>query len=301
MPGPGMKNLMGKKIFFLFLFIVILIGCGQNQHNKDKKEKPQVTVSILPQKYFVKRITGDLLSIHVMIPPGYSPHTYEPTPKQIKALTHSSIYFRIGYIPFENVWMDNILSANKQLQIVDTSMGVDLIKHTRTHTHHHDHRGIDPHIWLSPTAVKVQSKNILNALIKLDPANRATYMENYSEFINDIDLLIKETVAILSGLSGKKLMVYHPAWGYFARDYGLIQLPIEVDGKNPNPSEMKKIIDTAKREGIRFIFVQKQSDTRSAEAIASEIKGEVIQIDPLALNWLDNMNKIAFTFKKMLQ
>lgn len=305
---------MKKTIFLILLSLLFVWNCGRGSKEavapkEIKKEKPSVTVSILPQEYFVQRIVGDKYKINVMIPPGHSPATYEPTPREMKAVSESILYFRIGFIAFEKAWMDKIVSLNKGMKIVDTSKGVTLIRGMSHHSHeeseaeglhHHDHGGIDPHIWLSPSAVKVQVKNILDAFIETDPDGRTIYEKNYREFVQDIDRLQKENEAILQPLKGKKFMVYHPAWSYFAREYGLIQFPIEIEGKSPGAADLKKIIDIAKQEDIRVIFVQQQFDANSARAVAKEINGNVIAMDPLAPDWLDNMKKIALTFKEAL-
>lgn len=297
-----------KKVFFLIpLFLLLVWNCGQEVK---EKRKPGVTVSILPQKYFVQRIVADHYEINVMIPPGHSPATYEPTPREMKTVSESILYFRIGHIPFEKAWMDKIASLNKKMKIVDTSKGVSLITGTAPHAHsheeeeaeEHDQVGIDPHIWLSPSAVKVQAKHILDAFMEVekDPGKQAAYEKNYHAFIQDINRLQAENETILTPLKGKKFMVYHPVWSYFAREYGLVQFPIEIEGKSPGAAAMKKIVDTAKEKKIRVIFVQQQFDSSSAQAVANEINGKVIAMDPLAPDWLSNMKKIAHTFKEAL-
>jgi zinc transport system substrate-binding protein len=215
----------------------------------------------------------------------------------MKVLSHSKLYFRIGHIPFENAWMKNISSNNPHLKIIDTSVGVDLIEtgEDKDHRHqvNHQHVGIDPHIWLSPRAVKIQAKHILDAVTEIDRENQEFYQENYRLFLLDIDRLDQEIKALLEKCREKKFMVFHPAWSYFAREYSLEQLPIEVEGKAPNPANLKKVIDIARQDNIRIIFVQEQFDTNSARAVAAEIGGRVVKIDPLALDWLDNMRGIA--------
>jgi zinc transport system substrate-binding protein len=299
-----------KPVILFITLSLFFIYCGSPGADIGSK-KFQITVSILPQKYFVHRIAGggDNLDfdIHVMIPPGHSPATYAPTPQQMKALSRSKLYFRIGHIPFENAWMKNISSNNPHMKIIDTSVGVDLIETGEAEDdlhqeyHHHDHAGLDPHIWLSPRAVKIQAKHILDALIEIDRENREFYKENYRLFLMDIDRLDREIKAVLEKCRVRKFMVFHPAWSYFAREYGLEQLPIEVEGKAPNPANLKKIIDITRRENIRIIFVQEQFDTNSARAVAAEIGGQVIKIDPLALDWLANMKKIAQTLSDALK
>ncbi|MFC2146896.1 metal ABC transporter solute-binding protein, Zn/Mn family, partial [Acidobacteriota bacterium] len=218
-------------------------------------------------------------------------------------LSLSKLYFRIGHIPFENAWMKNIAANNPHMKIIDTSVGVDLIEtgEDEHHRNHHHHTGINPHIWLSPHAVKIQAKHILDAVLEIDKQNREFYKENYRLFLLDIDRLDREIKALLEKCTGKKFMVFHPAWSYFARDYGLEQLPIELEGKAPSPADMKKIIDIARKENIRIIFVQEQFDTNSARAVAAEIGGRVVKIDPLALDWLANMKKIAQTLSDTLK
>jgi len=287
-----------KPVILFILLSLFFINCGSPGPDIGDK-KFQITVSILPQKYFVHRIVGsDNLDfdIHIMIPPGHSPATYAPTPQQMRALSHSQLYFRIGHIPFEKAWMKNIAANNPRLKIIDTSAGVDLIdagEHEDDVHQDHHHAGIDPHIWLSPHAVKIQAKHILDAVIEIDGENRELYKENYRLFLRDIDGLDREIKAVLEPYRGRKFMVFHPAWSYFARDYGLQQLPIEVEGKAPNPGNLKKIIDIAGKENIRIVFVQEQFDTDSARAVAAEIGGQVVKIDPLGLDWLDNMKGIA--------
>jgi len=310
---------MKKALVLIFLSFLLPCNCGRGgtKTNEAKKiETPVVTVSILPQRYFVQRIVGDNYRVNVMIPPGHSPATYEPTPREMKTVSESVLYFRIGHIAFEGAWMDKIASLNTGMKIVDTSEGVSLITGAAPHSHgesgvehpydrhdgHDGHGGIDPHIWLSPSAVKIQLEHILDAFLELEknPGNRALYETNYRDFTADIDKLWAESKESLAPLEGKKFMVYHPAWSYFAREYGLVQFPIEIEGKTPGAADMKRIIDTAKRENIRVIFVQRQFDSHSARTVADEIAGKVIVMDPLDPDWLENMKKIARTFKEVL-
>ncbi len=306
-----------KKIYFLILISLITLlfvcHCSQEEKQGDNQIK-SVTVSVLPQKYFVERIAGDDYKIHVMIPPGQSEATYEPTPREMKAVGNSLIYFRIGHLAFEEAWIDKIASLNKQMKIVDNSEGVYFIIGSDPHAHDeekttdsqrtgdHDHSGIDPHIWLSPKEVKIQVRHMLDAFMEIekDAARLAVYKRNYEEFIKDIDQLHIETEALLKPIVGKKFMVYHPAWAYFARDYGLVQFSIEIEGKSPSAATMKQIIDTARREDIHVIFVQQQFDAANAQAVANELGGKVILIDPLAPDWLVNMRKTAQVFKEAL-
>lgn len=274
------------------------------QPNQAIVEKPVITVSILPQKYFVQRLAGNRFEINVIIPPGHSPDTYAPSPRQMKEISRSKLFFLIGYIPLEKTWFNHVKDTNPNLLIVDTSKGINMISgghhHHEEPTHHHpqenhEQPGIDPHSWLSPQAVKIQVNHMLQALIKIDPANRTLYEKNYTHFISDINNLDQEIKTMLQPHQGKKFMVFHPAWSYFARDFQLEQVPIEQEGKTPSPTQMKRVIDTARQANIKIIFVQKQFDTHSADAIATEIGAKVAILDPLAEDWLTNMKTIAST------
>ncbi len=289
------------KYLVLLLILTDMMVCTPAKSTPEA-DIPQVTVSILPQQYFVTRIAQKTVRINVMIPPGHNPHTYEPTPQQMKALGNSKIYFRIGHIPFEKAWMDRLKAANPTMVIADTSIGVNLIE--EEHHHHeegHHHSGVDPHIWLSPRAVKIQLNHILSGLCRLNPQKKEIYQRNFQEFITEIDRLDNTINSLFKGVSPRKILAYHPAWGYLARDYQLDQIAIEAEGKDPNPAQLKELIETARRDNIRVIIVQKQFDVHNAETIAREINGQVISLDPLALDWLNNIKTITQTLAASLK
>ncbi|MCK4836721.1 MAG: zinc ABC transporter substrate-binding protein [Candidatus Aminicenantes bacterium] len=298
---------MKSLIIGFAIILAVVISCTTPSTHSDPV-LPVITVSILPQTYFVHRITGDKWEINVMIPPGHNPATYEPTFSQMKILSRTKLYFRIGHIPFETSFMNNLSQLNPDMKIIDTSEGVQLITRGlspailsgKPQPDYGSSRGVDPHIWLSPKSVKLIAKHIYDTLITVDPENQNFYHSNFLGFQKDIDELNMETHSALSDLKRKKFMVFHPAWSYFARDYGLIQVAIEIEGKHPKMSDLKQIIDTARREDIRVIFVQKQFDTHSARTVIEEIDGKVIQLDPLSADWLINMKHIVTTFKNTL-
>lgn len=277
-----------------------------------------VFVSILPQKYFVQHIGGDLVRVEVMVPPGADLHTYEPKPSQMIALAKTRIYFALG-INFEQTWLTKFSAANPTMQIVHTDEGIEkipMVDHSHAaenqsspasgHNHHdsgpqstqhdHEHGAMDPHIWLSPPLVKIQAKHMRDALVQADPANTATYQANYDQFSRQIDALDAELKATFAGKEGLEFIVFHPAWGYFAHTYGLKQTPIEIEGKEPKPAQLKQIIEHAKEHHIRVIFTQPQRSSRSAETIARAIGGKVVFADPMALDWADNLRRQAASF-----
>ena len=296
---------MGKiKYLILAAVIVIISACAKKEQDINK----YITVSILPQKFFVEKITGDKFRVNVLLPPGVSPHTFEPPPSSLIDLSKSLIYFTAGHLDFEKTWLEKFRSVNPEMNIVDTSIGVEFISneeeehhdeteevHEAEHEHHHE--GIDPHIWMSVKEVKVQCRNILDAVAKADPSNAEFYQKNFDTFNNELDKLDLQIRTMLSELKTRKFIIYHPALGYFARDYNLHEISVEMDGKDPAPDDLRNLIDTAKSEGIKTIFVQKQFDSRQAESIASEIGGKVMPLDHLSEDWLNNMIAISRTFQ----
>lgn len=309
---------MALPVFFLLLTI---------SSNLVAADKLSVFVSVVPQHYFVKQIGKELVDVHVMVLPGASPATYEPKPTQMVDLSQSNIYFSIG-VPFENAWLDEIAAANPGMKIVHTDHGIEKLAmaahhhddhesehHEAGHDHqkheehgktehdedHHEHTGLDPHIWLSPPLVKIQARTILSALQEADPVHRSVYESNFQSFVKQIDQLDADLKKILSGKEGSQFIVFHPSWGYFAHAYGLQQVPIEVEGKNPKPAQLKKLIQHAREHEIKVVFVQPQFSTKSAEVVAREIGGQVAFADPLAEDWMANLRQVADKFRAVLK
>ncbi len=270
----------------------VLLGCKTSQaQSTTESEKLNVTVSILPEQYFVERIGGDLVNVNVMVGPGEEPHTYEPQPDQMEELATSKLYFSIG-VEFEDAWLPKFEETNPDLKIVDVSDTI--VKIPMTVSDGDEKAGeLDPHVWLSPANVRIIAQNIEAALSEEDPAKSTTYQANLESFLNDIDELDNEISSSLSSLNTRKFITFHPAWGYFAQDYNLEQIAIEVGGNEPSAAELADLILTAKENNIQVIFAEPEFSTKTAENIANEINGKVILIDPLAEDWLDNMKEIA--------
>jgi len=308
---------MMRRAFFAVLMVVV----GSALAALPARAGITVFVSILPQKYFVQQIGRDLVDVHVMVAPGAGPATYEPRPRQMAALSKAHIYFAVG-VPFERAWLDKIAAANPDMRIVHTDEGIPKIPIT-THHHEGDHGGhrsgedpsdrahdmksqssgstLDPHVWLSPPLVRVQARHILKALSVADPGNASTYAANYQAFLEELDALHQELMAVFKDRRGEAFMVFHPSWGYFAAAYGLRQIAIEVEGKDPKPAQLKDLITAAKTAGVKVVFVQPQFSTKSARVIATAIQGEVTIADPLAENWTDNLREQAAKFQKALE
>ena len=318
--GFSVRN-SSSTVILATCFIILTAFC-----QAAAQEPLLVTVTIPPQKYFVEKIGGSSVAVSVMVPSGANMHNYEPKPQQMVALAKSKIYFAVG-APLERVWLGKIVSANPDIYLVHTEDGVEKIPMASHHhndgsdqnsTHEHGHSladaelphtaceevsGIlDPHIWLAPHLVMIQARNILTALCTIDPAHRDQYEGNYKNFIMelvDLDLDIKN---VFAGKGNNiRFMVFHPAWGYFARAYGLEQLPIEIEGKEPKPADIQRLIEEAEKHEVKVIFVQPQLSAKAAETIAAAIGGQITSADPLASDWANNLRRVAQSFRSALK
>ena len=273
----------------LALGALMLSACGASAESN-----PTVFVSIAPQKSFVERIADDLVEVEVLVPPGASPVTHEPTPRQMLALAEATVWFRIG-VPFEDTWAPRIRANFPQLSIIDTRSGIDLQSTSA--------RGgrPDPHIWMSPRLVMKQAETIRDALIDLLPENEEAFRAGHAAFAAELADLDEELTARFAGLTQRRFMIYHPALGHFARDYGLEQIAIEIDGREPGPASLTRIIQQARKADIYVIFVQQEFSRSAADAVARAIDGEVISIAPLAENTLENIRSIAEALLQVLE
>jgi zinc transport system substrate-binding protein len=283
-----------KKTVFIAIILVLSFAAGRSFAGG-----MNVFVSILPQKYFVDRIGGGLVDVSVMVSPGANPHAYEPKPAQMVKISKAVVYFAIG-VPFENIWLERFVSINKKMTVVHTDRWIAK-RSIADHDHEeagggrgHEHAAADPHIWLSPPLVMLQARAILDGLAAADPANRSEYDKNYKGFIAelvDLDLSIQGIIG--QKRDGRSFMVFHPSWGYFADAYGLKEMPIELEGKEPKPAQLKGLIEEGRAMGVKAIFVQPQFSRRNAEVVAEAIGATVVVADPLAENWARNLVEVA--------
>jgi zinc transport system substrate-binding protein len=282
-----------KKLILLLIVATIFSSCNSK---KSKNEEPgkYITVSILPQKTFVEKIAGDDFVVNVLIPPGTSPAAYTLLPSQMEEISKSAIWFRIGYIGFEHSWKDKIEQANAKMKVIDLSEGLDLIAQVKEQHGDHFHlSGVDPHIWLSPILVKQMAKRILDELSALNLGQSAKYKTNYLEFVKEIDQLNIEISNKLKPFEGRKIIVFHPSLSYFVRDFGLLQYSLESGGKEPTPQRMTELIDLAKNENIKVMYIQGELDRDHARVFAEEVNGEVIQVRPLDPAWAENLMEMT--------
>lgn len=277
--------------------VLACLGCGEDRQ-QSAGGKSLVAVSIPPHEWLVKRIGGEHVDVFTVVEPGQSPATYQPTDAQVSLLASAAAFFRAG-VPFENGPWFNSLAESRRLMIVDTREGI-VLRSMPSHAHHdhggsdpHDHEGKDPHVWLSPQALKTQAKTIARTLSALDPRHADEFAENLSTVTGELDradALIRKKLAPLEGTA---FFVFHPAWGYFADDYGLRQVAVELDGKEPTDFEMTRLQQQARSEGARVVFVQPQIAGVSAQAIAHALGGRVETLDPLSYDVVAELLRAA--------
>ena len=279
---------------YLFIIVLFLAACQPKQ--KDAREL--VSVSILPQKYFVDQIAGELLQVNVLVPPGSSPHNYSILPSQMKDLAKSKVWLQIGLLTFEDALKDKLADINKELTIVNGSDGIDPIAGSECEEEGHDHEhahheAYDPHIWLAPAESKIMAQNTLNALKTGFPHHATSFDANYERFISKIDSVSSLIDQKLTSLTNRNILIFHPTLGYYARQFGLTQTALELDGKEPSPKHMKSIVDLARVQNIRVIFIQKEFDAENAQQLARELDSEVMIIDPLDYDWEKQLRDIT--------
>jgi zinc transport system substrate-binding protein len=298
------------KILFLSILTLFISGIiiysifNAPNPSTNSDDKIVVAASILPQKEFIEKVGGNRVQVIIMVPPGADPHTYEPEPSKLTELSRAKIYFEVGSgIEFELSWMDKIKSLNSQMQIINSSKGIKLISNqenanqSTNQTQNNIENEMDPHVWVSPRNTMQMVENIYQGLVKIDPDHKDYYLKNKENYLKELHDLDQDINQSLEGKKNTMILVYHPAWGYFCRDYGLQQIAIQQNGKEPSAQLITQIIDLSKKNNITAIFVSPQYSTRNAEVIANEIGAEIVVIDPLAPNYIQNMQKVLKAFQ----
>jgi zinc transport system substrate-binding protein len=281
---------------FCFLIPFLLISCRENGPVSGTKI---ITVSIAPFKYFVEQIAGNDFTVNVMVPAGADPHTYEPFPGQISKLRKSVGYISNGYLGFEMNWLDRFYETNPTMKRL--SLSDSILPLSSSHHHEGGHaEGADPHYWVSPKCGLVIAASVRRFLCDLNPLQRQNYESNYQLLVSKIHELDGKATRLFSDVPTRCFMIYHPNLAYLARDYGLEEIPVEYEGKEPSPSRMRELIDRARKENLKTIFVQIEYDTKNAKAIAGETGSHIALIDPLSENWLKSTNDIIDALHKSL-
>ena len=256
-----------------------------------------VAASILPQKEIIESVGKDKVKVSILVPPGFSPHTYELTSGQLRSIADTDLFVSMGSgIEFELAWMDKIKGVNPNMPVVNASEGITFIdgytEEDGTHV-----SGGDPHVWLSIENAKIMAENVCKALAGESPKDEAYFRANLEEYKAKLDALDGEIRESFKDMKDVTIMTYHPAWSYFVRDYGIECISVENNGKEPSPSDLAALIDTAKAKGIKVIFASPEYSTKSAYTIADAIGGNVVLIDPLSENYIENMKSVADAFK----
>lgn len=276
-----------KRFLYLIILCVILAGCkGTPQKQADsgkasRTEKPAVTVTVTisPYKYFVDQIAKGKVDVNVMVSNGNNPETYEPYAQQMMELSKSALYLKVGRIGFEQTWMKKLQDNAPDMKVIDTSVG---IKPAKT-----PGGNIDPHVWMSCSNARIIASNILKALCELEPKNKAFFEKNYQSLLSIIDKrdsTIKENFKKDPDLV-RKFVIYHPILTYFARDYQLEQLAIEEEGREPSASQLKSLIERARKEKIKFCLIQAEFANRNTTTFIKESYTKPMNINPLQDDW----------------
>ncbi len=289
MPGFRGKRVVRRRGFArhrLLLCVVALslvltatvVSCGSAGGGEGRMG---VVVSVAPLADFVGNVAGDSVEVAVLVPSGSSPHSYELTPSQMTAVSEAEVYVMVGSgVEFESIWMGEIVEVNPGMLIVDCSEGVELM-------------GSDPHIWNSPVNARTMVENICDGLVQADPGNGAFYTRNRDDYVKELDVLDGYIRCTLDDFTNRYFITYHPAFAYFANEYGLTQLVVEHGGKEPTPQAIQECVDSAIQHDLDYVFVAPQFATDDCETIAAEIGGQTAAMDPLPENYIANMGRIA--------
>jgi zinc transport system substrate-binding protein len=267
---------------YLKRFLLLILFC----HPAMSWAEPiHVFTGVTPMAVIAERVGGDLVQVQTLVRPGFDPHHYEPTPQQIRALSQADMYVRSA-LSFEQAWLPRIRGTNPDLLVIDTT-GHD------HHEHHPGHAHTDPHAWTDPNEALEIAKAIRDALGTLAPGQATIFQRNYAQLRTQLQKLDAEIRDSLKGLSQRSFLVFHPAWQHFAEAYDLQQIAIEHEGKQPGARSLARLVERARQKNIRTILVQPQMDTRLAEHIAKEIGAQVIEVDPLAADYPNNLRALT--------
>jgi zinc transport system substrate-binding protein len=282
--------MINNKVAILILLLVVPLLCGCVSQDEMPSGKIRVVATIVPLGEFVEIVGGDKVVVTVIVPSGAEPHTFEPTPSQMREVAKADLYVMNGAgLEF---WMNKVLKVNKKMAIVDSSEGVALLQESGGE--------MDPHIWISLRNAGLQVNNICSGLVQVDPTNKDYYTKNRDNYLQKLQSLDAELSRNFAATKRKIFIVHHPAWTYFARDYGLEEVPLMENEKEPGPKYLGEVVDLAKKNNIMTIFVEPEYNPKAAEVIAREMNASIISLDPLAKNYLENMTRAGREIAKSL-
>lgn len=287
-----MKNFAKNKFIFFITLLVLMYAFKPSARAVDFAKKPVIFTSILPQKYLAKRITGDFCEVEALIGGGMSPHSYEPLPRQMSFLSKAKIFFAIG-LPFEKILIKRLKLSCPELKILNTASEIDKIVIDGHGKKNAGENELDPHVWLSPRCACLIAESMADSLTKLLPQHKKDFADNLKALTDELKALDEELESMLRPFKGQPIFVFHPAFGYFAKRYGLTQKAVEFEGKSPGIRRLAELIRYCRANNIRVIFVQKQFSAETAKTIASSINAEVAELDPLAEDYINNLRALG--------
>lgn len=270
-----------KNVIIILLSALTLLSCDASKASKGNV----ITVTIEPLRYFTEQIAGNKFEVKTMVPRGNSPETYEPTVRQLIDLSSSALYIKVGSIGFERTWMNKLKENAPQTTFIDTSVGIVPAKSINGIT--------DPHTWMSCANAVAIAKNIYAAIVKEDSKNKEFYRQNLNKLIHIIQQTHSEIYNIFTKNKPKAFLIYHPSLTYFAREYGILQIPIEEEGREPSALQLQNVIKLAKKEGVKTMLVQAEFANRNTQTISKSTGAKVERINPLGYNWHKEMIEIA--------
>jgi len=291
-----------KKMLRALLIILFALGLVGASFAQAKKPALKIAVSIPPMQEWVSRIAGDRASITLVLPPGSSPHAFEPSPRQLAELGQADIWFTIS-VEYEYSLRPKVSAMFPRLSIADVTKNVKFrtLRPGEQETGEPASAGqIDPaltnrdqHTWLGYAQAKAEITFIRDTLIAKDPAGTEVYKKNYDAYLKEIDAVYNSLRTKLEPLAGSKVFVYHPAFGYFLDMFNITQEAVELGGKEPTQKELTTLVELAKKEKAKAIFVQVQFSQSAAQAVAKAVGAAVVPIDPLAADWLANLGRMG--------
>ena len=301
------------------MLAVVMMLCGIAK----SEDRIRVAVSVPPLAHVVERMGGARVEVVTVVPVGADPHTFEPRPRDLASLTECSLFVTAG-ITMERAWLDRFMAVNGDMitvhaeTVVSGEMHDDEAshpddghddhddhgtEHESDHDHDHDHdHGIDPHFWTSPPLMKMAAAMIRDALAASDPSHADGYRAGYDSLASDIDRLDSELRTLFDDAGARRsFLVFHPAWGHFADAYGLEQIAVAIEGREPKPADLTRLITSARERNIGVVFVQPQFSRKSAETIARAVGAEIVEADPLSPDWAANLRAVARAFAASLK
>jgi zinc transport system substrate-binding protein len=289
-----------KRILIVIVFLLIATGvlsylAIKDSSNNNLNGKIGVAVTIGPEVEWVNAVGGDKVSVTLMVPEGSDPHTYEPLPSQLARVSDAKMYVEIGTpLEFETNYMDKIGSTNPDMLIVNASQGIQLIPNSAEN----ESTTMDPHVWTDPKNAMIMVNNIYNGLVQVDPEDKAYFQKNRDQYISQLQELDKNTTKMLKEKQKTDILIYHPSFGYYAKDYNLTQVGAMINDEEPSPQRITMMVDIAKQNNITVLFNEPQYDPKFMQSIASQVGGQVLTVNDLDEHYIQNMMNVATQFSK---